>query len=160
MSATPLHVQDIGETIKLVGTIISYHTLGMFLLSPVLGKLVDKYGNKLFATIGGFILIFSCIVSLFNTDVLFLKIGLYLLGLGWNFTYIATSSAISDYSISNSINLNIKSDSAVFIGSAVAHISLGFTYLNIGYTGLVYFGLIIASYLMLSIRKFTKLTNV
>jgi hypothetical protein len=30
MSATPLHVKDIGETIKLVGTIISYHTLGMF----------------------------------------------------------------------------------------------------------------------------------
>ena len=46
MSATPLHVQDIGETIKLVGAIISYHTLGMFLLSPILGNLVDKYGNK------------------------------------------------------------------------------------------------------------------
>ena len=108
----------------------------MFLLSPILGKLVDKYGAKLFAIIGGFILVASCIVSLFNTNVFFLKIGLYLLGLGWNFTYIATSSAISHYSINNSINLNIKSDSLVFVGSAIAHISLGFTYLNIGYTGL------------------------
>jgi len=117
MSATPLHVQDIGETIKLVGAIISYHTLGMFLLSPILGKLVDKYGSNLFAIIGSLILILSCTVSLFNTNVLFLKIGLYLLGLGWNFTYIAISSAISDYSISNSINLNIKSDSLVFVGA-------------------------------------------
>ncbi|MAW26907.1 MAG: MFS transporter [Candidatus Actinomarina sp.] len=159
MSATPLHVKDIGETIKLVGTIISYHTLGMFLLSPILGKLVDKYGSKLFAIIGSLILILSCVVSLFNTNILFLKIGLYLLGLGWNFTYIAISSAISNYSISNGINLNIKSDSLVFVGSSVAHISLGFTYLNFGYSNLIYFGLLIGGYLLFSIKKFTSLKS-
>ena len=159
MSATPLHVKDIGETIKLVGTIISYHTLGMFLLSPILGKLVDKYGSKLFAVIGSLILILSCIVSLFNTNILFLKIGLYLLGLGWNFTYIAISSAISNYSISNGINLNIKSDSLVFVGSSIAHISLGFTYLNFGYSNLIYFGLIIGGYLLFSVKKFISLKS-
>jgi len=159
MSATPLHVKDIGETIKLVGTIISYHTLGMFLLSPILGKLVDKYGSKLFAVIGSLILILSCVVSLFNTNILFLKIGLYLLGLGWNFTYIAISSAISNYSISNEINLNIKSDSLVFVGSSIAHISLGFTYLNFGYTNLIYFGLLIGGYLLFSVKKFTSLKS-
>ena len=159
MSATPLHVKDIGETIKLVGTIISYHTLGMFLLSPILGKLVDKYGSKLFAVIGSLILILSCVVSLFNTNILFLKIGLYLLGLGWNFTYIAISSAISNYSISNEINLNIKSDSLVFVGSSIAHISLGFTYLNFGYSNLIYFGLLIGGYLLFSVKKFTSLKS-
>ena len=159
MSATPLHVKDIGETIKLVGTIISYHTLGMFLLSPILGKLVDKYGSKLFAVIGSLILILSCVVSLFNTNILFLKIGLYLLGLGWNFTYIAISSAISNYSISNEINLNIKSDSLVFVGSSIAHISLGFTYLNFGYSNLIYFGLIIGGYLLFSVKKFISLKS-
>ena len=159
MSATPLHVKDIGETIKLVGTIISYHTLGMFLLSPILGKLVDKYGSKLFAIIGSLILILSCVVSLFNTNILFLKIGLYLLGLGWNFTYIAISSAISNYSIRHGINLNIKSDSLVFVGSSVAHISLGFTYLNFGYSNLIYFGLLIGGYLLFSIKKFTSLKS-
>ncbi|MDB3866471.1 MFS transporter [Acidimicrobiia bacterium] len=159
MSATPLHIKDIGETIKLVGTIISYHTLGMFLLSPILGKLVDKYGSKLFAVVGSLILILSCVVSLFNTNILFLKIGLYLLGLGWNFTYIATSSAISNYSISKEINLNIKSDSLVFVGSSIAHISLGFTYLNFGYTNLIYFGLLIGGYLLFSVKKFTSLKS-
>ena len=159
MSATPLHVKDIGETIKLVGTIISYHTLGMFLLSPILGKLVDKYGSKLFAVIGSLILILSCVISLFNTNILFLKFGLYLLGLGWNFTYIAISSAISNYSISNGINLNIKSDSLVFVGSSIAHISLGFTYLNFGYSNLIYFGLIIGGYLLFSVKKFISLKS-
>ena len=158
MSATPLHIQDIGETIKLVGTIISYHTLGMFLFSPILGNLVDKYGTKLFATIGSLILCLSCILSLFNTNILFLKIGLYLLGLGWNFTFIAISAAISKYSIKNAINLNIKSDSMVFAASSIAHLSLGITYIFLGYTGLVIFALLLSIYLMFNIRKFSKLT--
>ena len=102
MSATPLHVQDIGETVQLVGVIISYHTLGMFLLSPVLGSYVDKYGYKNFTYIGTGILFVSCLTIFINSEPLFLKIGLYLLGLGWNFNYVAISSAISKFSIKNS----------------------------------------------------------
>ena len=157
MSATPLHIQDIGETIKLVGTIISYHTLGMFLFSPILGNLVDKYGTKIFASSGSYILFLSCIITLFNTNILMLKIGLYLLGLGWNFTFIAISAAISKYSIKNSINLNIKSDSMVFAASSVAHLSLGFTYIFLGYTGLVISALFLSLYLIFNVRKFSKL---
>ena len=159
MASTPLHIQDIGETIQVVGTIISYHTLGMFLFSPILGNLVDKYGNKIFAFIGSFIMLLSCLLSLFNTNILLLKIGLYLLGLGWNFTFIAISAAISKYSIDNSINLNIKSDSMVFLASSVAHLSLGITYILLGYTGLVTFGLFLSIYLIFSVRKFAKLTT-
>ena len=57
MSATPLHVQGIRETVELVGVIISYHTLGMFLLSPILGNYVDKYGYKNFTYVGTAILL-------------------------------------------------------------------------------------------------------
>ena len=61
MSATPLHIQDIGETVQLVGIIISYHTLGMFLFSPILGNYVDKYGYKKFTYVGTVILFISCL---------------------------------------------------------------------------------------------------
>ena len=160
MSATPLHIQDIGETIKLVGTIISYHTLGMFLFSPILGNLVDKYGTKIFASSGSYILFLSCIITLFNTNILMLKIGLYLLGLGWNFIFIATSASISKYSIKNKVNLNIKSDSMVFAGSSVAHLSLGFTYIFLGYTGLVIAALFLSIYLIFNVIKLSKITFV
>ena len=50
-------------------------------------------------------------------------------------------------------------DSLVFVGSAIAHISLGFTYLNIGYTGLIYFGLAVGAYLIFNIKKFVNLNN-
>jgi MFS family permease len=70
MSATPLHVQDIGETVQLVGVIISYHTLGMFLLSPILGSYVDRYGYRRFTYIGTGILFLSCLVTFVNSGPL------------------------------------------------------------------------------------------
>jgi MFS family permease len=157
MSATPLHVQDIGETVQLVGVIISYHTLGMFLLSPVLGSYVDKYGYKNFTYIGTGILFVSCLTIFINSEPLFLKIGLYLLGLGWNFNYVAISSAISKFSIKYKTPLNIKSDSYVFLGSFMAHTTLGMSYLLIGYRGLVIVGMFVSLYLFINLKKLKKL---
>ena len=157
MSATPLHVQDIGETVELVGVIISYHTLGMFLLSPVLGSYVDKYGYKNFTYIGTGILFTSCLITFINSDPLSLKIGLYLLGLGWNFNYVAISSAISKFSIKYKTPLNIKSDSFVFLGSFTAHTTLGLSYLLIGYKGLVIVGMFVSLYLFVNLKKLNTL---
>ena len=157
MSATPLHVKDIGETVQLVGVIISYHTLGMFLLSPILGKLVDKYGFRNFTFIGSGILLISCSLTFFNSSPIYLKIGLYLLGLGWNFNYVALSDAISKFTIKYQTPLNIKSDSLVFVGSFIAHSSLGISYLVIGYSGLSLVGIIVSFYLFLNLKKLSRI---
>ena len=157
MSATPLHIQDIGETVRLVGVIISYHTLGMFLFSPILGNYVDKYGYKKFTYAGSLILLLSCVITFLNSEPFFLKIGLYLLGLGWNFNYVAISSAIAKFSLKYSTPLNIKSDTYVFAGSFIAHTSLGISYLLIGYSGLNLIGILISSYLLLSLRKLNRI---
>ena len=157
MSATPLHIKDIGETVQLVGVIISYHTLGMFLLSPILGKLVDKYGFRKFTFIGSGILLISCSITYFNSSPLYLKIGLYLLGLGWNFNYVALSDAISKFTIKYQTPLNIKSDSLVFVGSFIAHSTLGISYLTIGYGGLSLVGIIVSFYLFLNLKKLSRI---
>ena len=157
MSATPLHVQDIGETVQLVGVIISYHTLGMFLLSPILGNYVDRYGYRRFTYIGTGILFISCLITFINSGPTALKIGLYLLGLGWNFNYVAISSAISKFSIKYKSPLNIKSDSFVFLGSFTAHMTLGLSYLLIGYRGLVAVGMLVSLYLFINLKNLKKL---
>ena len=157
MSATPLHIQDIGETVQLVGIIISYHTLGMFLFSPILGNYVDKYGYKKFTYIGTVILFISCLITFVNSGPFSLKIGLYLLGLGWNFNYVAISAAISKFSIKYKTPLNIKSDSFVFLGSFVAHTSLGLTYLLIGFKGLSFIGIAVSVFLFYKLKILNKL---
>ena len=158
MASTPLHIQDIGETIQVVGTIISYHTLGMFVFSPVLGGIVDRIGSKKISISGGVILLASCIFALNSEDMFLLHLSLFLLGLGWNFNFVAISSEISKYSIAKKTNLNIRSDSFVFIGSLIAQSSLGLTYTFIGFKGLVTFGISCAVILLISlIRNSSKL---
>ena len=157
MSATPLHIQDIGETVQLVGIIISYHTLGMFLFSPILGNYVDKYGYKKFTYVGTVILFISCLITLINSGPTALKISLYLLGLGWNFNYVAISAAISKFSIKYRTPLNIKSDSFVFLGSFVAHTSLGLSYLLIGFKGLSFVGITVSIFLFYNLKNLNKL---
>ena len=157
MSATPLHIQDIGETVQLVGIIISYHTLGMFLFSPILGNYVDKYGYKKFTYAGTVILFISCLITLINSGPTALKIGLYLLGLGWNFNYVAISAAISKFSIKYRTPLNIKSDSFVFLGSFIAHTSLGLSYLLIGFKGLSFVGIAVSVFLFYNLKNLNKL---
>ena len=157
MSATPLHIQDIGETVQLVGIIISYHTLGMFLFSPILGNYVDKYGYKKFTYVGTVILFISCLITFINSGPTALKIGLYLLGLGWNFNYVAISAAISKFSIKYRTPLNIKSDSFVFLGSFVAHTSLGLSYLLIGFKGLSFVGIAVSVFLFYNLKNLNKL---
>ena len=156
MSATPLHIQDIGETVQLVGIIISYHTLGMFLFSPILGNFVDKYGYKKFTYAGTVILFISCLITFINSGPTALKIGLYLLGLGWNFNYVAISAAISKFSIKYRTPLNIKSDSFVFLGSFVAHTSLGLSYLLIGFKGLSFVGIAVSVFLFYNLKNLNK----
>ena len=157
MSATPLHIKDIGETVQLVGIIISYHTLGMFLFSPILGNYVDKYGYKKFTYVGTVILFISCLITFTNSGPTALKIGLYLLGLGWNFNYVAISAAISKFSIKYRTPLNIKSDSFVFLGSFVAHTSLGLSYLLIGFKGLSFVGIAVSVFLFYNLKNLNKL---
>ena len=153
MASTPLHIQDIGESIQVVGTIISYHTLGMFVFSPVLGGIVDRIGSKKISIAGGFILLASCIFALNSKDIFLLHVSLFLLGLGWNFNFVSISSEISKYSIAKNTNLNIQSDSFVFVGSLIAQSSLGLTYTFIGFNGLVIFGIFCAVYLLFSLIK-------
>ena len=156
MAATPLHVQDIGETIQVVGTIISYHTLGMFVFSPILGRFVDKVGSKKVSITGGFILLISCVCALNTSDIVLLHLSLFLLGLGWNFNFVSISSEISKYSIEKNTNLNIKSDSFVFVGSVFAQSSLGLTYTLIGFEGLVIFGTLAAIFLLFNLVRLSS----
>ena len=131
--------------------------LSLIIFLIILGNYVDKYGYKNFTYVGTAILFISCLTTFINSGPLALKIGLYLLGLGWNFNYVAISAAISKFSIKFKTPLNIRSDSYVFLGSFTAHTSLGLSYLLIGYRGLVTVGMLVSIYLFLNLKKLKKL---
>lgn len=96
MVMTPLHMDHFGHSRANIGFVISAHTAGMFGFSWLTGYLVDRYGRVTMMIAAAVTLIVSAIVSPLGTELPFLIIGLFLLGLGWNFGYVAGSSLLAD----------------------------------------------------------------
>ncbi|RMG96522.1 MAG: MFS transporter [Chloroflexi bacterium] len=96
MVITPLHMNHHAHGTGSIATVVMAHTLGMYGLSGVTGRLVDKYGRFPVIFWGTFILIASALITPLSPSVLNLSVALFLLGLGWNFCFVAGSSLLSD----------------------------------------------------------------
>jgi len=97
MTVTPLHLHDGEGGLTIIGLVISIHILGMYALSPVVGWLSDRVGALPVIVAGGIILITAAEIAAASAPQDHAKIfgGLFLLGLGWNFELVASSSIIT-----------------------------------------------------------------
>lgn len=96
MTITPLHMDHQHHATQAISLVIMAHTLGMFGLSSVTGWLIDRYGRILMIVLGALVLIASSIMTPLVSGVPLLAAALFLLGLGWNFCFVAGSSLLSD----------------------------------------------------------------
>jgi MFS family permease len=143
MTMTPVHIRDMGETLSTVGLVISAHTLGMFALSPLSGRLVQRFGA--FAVLyGGFatLLLASILAAVArNAEIPVLTLGLFLLGYGWNLGFVAGSSLLtSGASLEERIRLQGVTDVLVWTAGAAASVSSGLILDWLGYQTLAVLG--------------------
>ena len=96
MTITPVHMANNGHEPGAIANVIMAHTLGMFGLSWLTGRLVKQFGQVPMIYAGSGILILSAIISPISTEVPVLALALFLLGLGWNFAFVAGSSLLSN----------------------------------------------------------------
>ncbi len=96
MTMTPLHMHRHSHGLGPISWVIMAHTLGMFGLSFVTGWMVDRLGRAPLIIAGGLVLAFSCAIAPLNAGVPWLIVSLFLLGLGWNFCFVAGSALLSD----------------------------------------------------------------
>ncbi len=96
MTMTPLHLRDGDHELEIIGFVISLHIIGMYACAPVVGWLTDHLGPLIVLATGGLILfIGSEMASRTNPeDSLGIFIGLFLIGLGWNFGLISSSALL------------------------------------------------------------------
>ena len=96
MTATPLRIEDAGYGLNIVGIVFSFHAVGMFAFAPLVGRIVDRIGNLTALAIGAILTWTSLYLS--GTapyeGYWMLNAGLFLLGLGWSFSFIAGSSML------------------------------------------------------------------
>jgi MFS family permease len=96
MGITALHMREHEHALIDVSLVISSHTFGMFAFSIVSGQLTDRWGRGPVILVGLGTLILSCLLAPLSPEVVPLALALFLLGLGWNFSYVGGSSLLAD----------------------------------------------------------------
>jgi MFS family permease len=147
MTMTPLHMTDHGHDLAAVGVVISGHTFGMFALSPISGRLTDRFGSPIVIAAGLGVLALSAVMAAVAPAeggvVLFL--ALFLLGYGWNLGYVAGSSMLAaGLAIGERTRLQGVTDSMIWSSAAAASVSSGLVVSWAGYAtlGLIGAGLV------------------
>jgi MFS family permease len=98
MAMTPVHIgEGHGDTLRIVGIVLSAHIAGMYALAPVTGWLTDKVGRRPVILGGIALLLGACaIAGTAGHDTVRLTIGLTMLGMGWSGTMVGGSTLLTE----------------------------------------------------------------
>lgn len=126
MVITPVHMGHHDYEQGAVSIVIMAHTLGMFGFSSFTGYLIARFGIHWTMLVGTIILVASAVISPLSVTMPVLIVGLFLLGLGWNFCYIAGSALLSEgLSTTERGSLQGLSDMMVALAAALGSFSSG-----------------------------------
>lgn len=96
MGVTGVALHDAGHTATTTSAVMAAHFLGMFGLSPLVGKFADRLGRKLTIISGTAILASGGLSVAVVPGAPGLVVGLLLVGIGWSFAYIGGTVILSD----------------------------------------------------------------
>lgn len=159
MTMTPFHMREQGHDLASVGIVISAHTFGMFALSPISGRLSDRFGPVPVVLAGSVVLAASGILAaLAPTDGgLILTLALFLLGWGWNLGFVAGSALLTaGLGLAERTRIQGLADAVIWSSSAAASLSSGVIVAAAGYTALGILGaaaVILPAVVVLSRRR-------
>jgi MFS family permease len=151
MTATPIHVENGGFGLGTVGNIISAHTLGMYAFAPIVGRVTDRVGPIAMMWCSAVVLVASgFIAALAPSDAtVLLGWGLFLLGLGWNFGFVAGSTLLT-IAVEPELRPVVQGrvDSMVWGVGAAATASSGVLLAGPGYASTAYIGVVLVAVLV------------
>ena len=96
MNLTGYLVIDHGHHQADVFTVISLHIVGMYALVLVIGGLIDKVGRRPGQVAGLTLMAVSTLGLVWFESVAWVSASLFLLGLGWNVSYVAAVTELAD----------------------------------------------------------------
>ncbi len=131
MTVTPLAMAAHHHSFESAAFVIQWHMLAMFAPSFITGSLIARFGAPRIL-LAGVVLFGGCIaVNLSGTNVAQFWLGLFLLGLAWNFLYVGGSTLLtSTYLPAEKAKVQAANDFVIFGSVAVATFFSG-TLLNV-----------------------------
>ncbi|MCY7399457.1 MAG: MFS transporter [Nocardioides sp.] len=127
MALTPVHMQDHGAALEIIGLTISLHIAGMYALSPVMGWASDRWGSERLILTGQAILLMAVAVAgTSGESEVRITIGLTLLGVGWSASVIAGAAMLSSsLAVEDRLVVQGFSDLAMNLAGATAGLLAG-----------------------------------
>lgn len=142
MSVTPADMKHCHHPMGEITAVLTVHFLGMYGLSFLTGQLVDRFGRLRTIASGSVVLALSCVLGFLWTDLAGRLVSLFLLGLGWNFCFLAGSVLVADaLRAGNKARLQGGADALVALSSSVASLSAGLALQAFGFAALTFVGL-------------------
>ncbi len=142
MVMTPLHMHHLQHPTEAISLVLAAHSLGMFGLSPFTGYFIDRFGRIPMLLAGAVILIASCLLAPLSGSEFILAAALFLLGLGWNFGYVAGSSLlVAGLQERERTRVQGANDTLVFLAAGIGSIVAGGLFAASGYIAIAIAGL-------------------
>ncbi|KOO04440.1 MFS transporter [Vibrio nereis] len=95
MTATPLAMIGCGFDFDKAAGVIEWHVLGMFVPAFFTGKLIERFGARQMILLGGVLFVLSVMINIHGQSIWHFTTALILLGVGWNFMFIAATGLFS-----------------------------------------------------------------
>ncbi|MBL89227.1 MAG: MFS transporter [Actinobacteria bacterium] len=158
MTMTPLHLKDGGHQLEIVGFVISLHIIGMYAFSPLVGVLTQKIGAKSVIALGGLLLVVGAELASHADpeDSVGVFVGLFLIGLGWSFGLVASSTLIaSEFKGSEKVRIQGLADLAMTASGGIAGIGSGLVVTLTDYQTLSHYSGILGLYPVIIVVLFS-----
>jgi len=126
MTATPIAMRHVNHDLGAITTVIQLHVLGMFLPSFFTGHLIARFGVLKIMSLG--LILFSCYIGFALSGIEFASfaISLVLLGVGWNFLFIGSTTLLTQtYTVEEKAKAQAINDMTVFIVGLTCSFSAG-----------------------------------
>lgn len=95
MTATPLAMIGCGFDFTKAAGVIEWHVLGMFVPAFFTGSLIEKFGSRMMILVGGVLFVVSIAINIHGVSIWHFRAALVVLGVGWNFMFIAATGLFS-----------------------------------------------------------------
>ncbi|NAZ94464.1 MFS transporter [Vibrio toranzoniae] len=115
MTATPLAMIGCGFDFTKAAGVIEWHVLGMFVPAFFTGSLIEKFGSRMMILVGGVLFVVSIAINIHGVSIWHFRAALVVLGVGWNFMFIAATGLFSQsYESQNKAKAQAFNEFAVF----------------------------------------------
>jgi MFS family permease len=157
MVITPLHMTRASYSDAQISLVMTGHTLGMFGLAALTGWLIDRVGRTMMIGAGAVVLAVASVMAPIDFGLIWLIAALFLLGLGWNFCFIAGSSLLAAMlDAGERGRAQGTNDMLVALAAGIGSASTGVLFGMGGITLIAGLGVAIASGLLLMTLRFGR----